>query len=360
MPRHATAPCRTRVRRPIVIGHRGASGYRPEHTLASYWLAIQQGADFIEPDLVSSKDGVLVARHENEISSTTDVAQRSEFRTRRATKEIDGRCVTGFFTEDFSLAELKSLRATERLPELRRANTRFDTWCAVPTLEEVIRLAKLGSQMHGRPIGVYPETKHPSYFAALGLALETPLVRTLHRHGYRGHDAPVFIQSFEVANLKQLHALTDLPLIQLIDAEGRPYDVRSSGDTRSYGDMTTRAGLSEIASYAAGVGVCKTLIFPLGSDGELLAPTELIPTAHATGLLVHAWTFRRENQFLPTDLRAGNPRAADFLAQSGDLVGECRRFLELGLDGIFSDNPDLAVAARNRFGPRTAPPTNVR
>jgi glycerophosphoryl diester phosphodiesterase len=336
-------------RLPIVIAHRGASGYRPEHTLAAYWLAIQLGADFIEPDLVSTKDGVLVARHENEIGSTTDVANHPEFAERHATKHVDGRSISGFFSEDFTLAELKTLRAKERLPALRPGNTAYDGRYTVPTLEEVIALAKLGSRLQRRVIGIYPETKHPSYFTSIGLSLEEPLLRTLQRHGYRGPQAPVFIQSFEVSNLQRLRQLTRLPLIQLIDAGGRPYDFTAAADSRSYADLTTPAGLAEIARYAAGLGVHKNLIIPRDASGRLIAPTGLIHDAHAAGLLVHAWTFRRENDFLPSDFRSGDPRQPNHAAAAGDLRAECTRFLAQGLDGLFCDYPDLARAARNTF-----------
>ncbi|HEY9862027.1 MAG TPA: glycerophosphodiester phosphodiesterase family protein, partial [Candidatus Obscuribacterales bacterium] len=224
---------------PIVIGHRGASGLRPEHTLAAYELAIAQGADYIEPDLVATKDGVLVARHENEISGTTDVAERPEFSDRKTTKTIDGVAYTGWFTEDFTLAELKTLRAKERIPGLRPGNTAFNGQFEIPTLQEVIDLAQRKSAELGRTIGIYPETKHPSYFDSIGLSLEEPLVETLNQNGYIGLNAPVFIQSFEVGNLQQLNQLTDVPLVQLFGgATDQPYDFVLQGDTRTYGDLT--------------------------------------------------------------------------------------------------------------------------
>jgi glycerophosphoryl diester phosphodiesterase len=334
-------------RPPIVIAHRGASGYRPEHTLASYWLAIRQGADFIEPDLVSTKDGVLVARHENEISQTTDVSEHPEFAARRATKQIDGRAVEGFFTEDFTLCELKTLRARERLPDLRPANTRFDRMSTIPSLHEIIALAQLASHVRGRAIGIYPETKHPTYFSSLGLALEPPLVRALHRSGYRGPHAAVFIQSFEVGNLQRLRHVTQLPLIQLLDASGQPYDLSVAGDSRSASDWVSPKGLAEIARYADGIGVNKTLILPQNAAGELQAPTALIDDAHAVGLRVHAWTFRRENFFLPLEFRRGGSGSMHEPSHIGDLKGELARFFELGLDGAFCDNPDLAVKTRD-------------
>jgi glycerophosphoryl diester phosphodiesterase len=327
---------------PIVIGHRGASGYRPEHTLASYQLAIEMGADFIEPDLVSTKDHVLVARHENNIKDTTDVADHPEFADREATKVIDGVSVSGWFTEDFTLAELNTLRAKERLPAVRPANTAFDGLYQVPTFQQVIDLAKR------RHVGIYPETKHPTYFRSVGLPLEEPLVQTLRANGYRGRNAPVFIQSFEVGNLQQLNRMTNVPLVQLIDATGKPYDFVVSGDPRTYADLVTPAGLAEVATYADGVGVNKDLIVPRDAQNRLLSPTTLVRDAHRAELLVHSWTFRRENTFLPEDFRQGNPASPVYLQATGDFPAELRLFYKLGLDGVFSDNPDVAVAVRHQ------------
>jgi glycerophosphoryl diester phosphodiesterase len=332
-------------RLPLVIGHRGASGYRPEHTLASYRLAIELGADYIEPDLVSTKDHVLVTRHENNIADTTDVAAHLEFASRRTTKTIDGTPVTGWFTEDFTLAELRTLRAKERLPDLRPANTAFDGLYPVPTFQEVIDLAKRAG------VGIYPETKHPTYFDSIGLSLEEPLLATLRANGLTGPRAKVFIQSFETANLKELHAKTRLPLVQLIDATGRPYDFVVAGDPRTYADLVTPAGLAEIATYADGIGPNKDLIVPRDSAGKLQTPTSLVRDAHRAGLVVHPWTFRRENSFLPLDFRQGNPASPEFLRAPGDLPAELRLFFRLGVDGVFSDNADVAVATRHRvFG----------
>jgi glycerophosphoryl diester phosphodiesterase len=332
---------------PIVIGHRGASGYRPEHTLAAYELAIDMGADYIEPDLVSTKDGVLVARHENDITGTTDVASHPEFAGRRATKTIDGVSVTGWFTEDFTLAELRTLRAKERLPDLRQTNTAFDGLYQIPTLDEVIALAKR------REVGIYPETKHPTYFDSVGLSLEEPLVAALRRAGLDRPRSPVFIQSFEVGNLKQLNGLTRVPLVQLLDATGKPYDFVVSGDPRTYADLATPEGLAEIATYADGVGVNKNLIVPRDAQNRLGTPTRLVRDAHHVGLIVHGWTFRRENSFLPEDFRAGNPASPVYLAATGDFPAELRLFYGLGIDGVFSDNPDVAVAVRAKeFGER--------
>ncbi|MEH2306143.1 glycerophosphodiester phosphodiesterase [Nostoc sp.] len=334
---------------PIIIAHRGASGYRPEHTLAAYELAIALGADYIEPDLVSTKDGVLIARHENEISETTDVASHTEFAYRRTTKIIDGESKTGWFTEDFTLAELKTLRAKERIGQLRSQNTAYDGLFEIPTLQEIIDLVKRNSAEINRPIGIYPETKHPTYFKSIGLALEPPLLATLTANGYEGANAPVFIQSFEVSNLQDLSTKTDLPLVQLLNNSGKPYDFVVSGDERTYADLVTASGLREIAKYAQAVGVHKNLLVPRDSSGKLrrckaacsqTLPTSLVTDAHTAGLLVHVWTFRNEDYFLPLDFQ-GNPQ------------GEYELFFSLGVDGVFSDYPDTASTVKEnlRFKP---------
>jgi glycerophosphoryl diester phosphodiesterase len=334
---------------PLVIAHRGASGERPEHTLEAYRLAIQQGADYIEPDLVITRDGVLVARHENEISGTTDVAYRREFANRRTTREIDGEEVTGWFTEDFSLEELRSLYARERLPELRPNNTAFDGRLRIPTLDEIIDLAEEMSRATSRRIGIYPETKHPSYFRSIGLPLEEPLVETLERRGLNVTDAPVFIQSFEVENLKRLAGMTPVRLIQLASPDGRPYDFTASGDERTYRQMMTADGLAEIASYAHGIGVHKDLVIPRDDRLNLLEPSSLVDDAHAAGLLVHVWTFRSENYFLPANLRTGDAASPEFLAEHGRALEEYRLYFEAGIDGVFSDFPAAAVSARRAY-----------
>ena len=322
------APSVAMAAEPLVIAHRGASGERPEHTLAAYQLAIDQGADFIEPDLVMTKDRVLVARHENEISGTTDVAACPEFAGRKTTKIIDGQSVTGWFTEDFTLAELKTLRARERLPQMR--STAFDGQFSIPTFAEVLALA-------GKRVGVYPEIKHGAYFAKLGLAMEKPLLAALKAHDYTRATDPVFIQSFEVGNLQALRKQTRLRLIQLIADEGGPAD----RPDMSYASMVTPAGLAQVARYANGVGAAKALIIPRGADGRSAAPTTLVADAHKAGLKVHVWTFRAENYFLPTELRKGaNP------VTHGDLASEIRQFFALGVDGVFSDFPAAAVMAR--------------
>ncbi|WP_315096662.1 esterase-like activity of phytase family protein [uncultured Cellulomonas sp.] len=333
-----------RVRAPragdiTVVGHRGASGYRPEHTLASYETAILQCADYIEPDLVPTKDGVLVARHENEISGTTDVAARAEFASRQTTKTIDGRAVTGWFTEDFTLAELKTLRAKERLPAVRPANTAFDGRYQVPTLDEVLDLARHSLTCDGQQVGVYPETKHPTYFDSIGLSLEEPLLAALRGDGLDSRHAPVIIQSFETTNLRELDRQTKVDLAQLVDCSGAPYDLVAAGDPRTYRDLVTPAGLKEIARYADGVGLCKDVMIPRNPDATLGTPTTVIRDAHRVGLEVHGWTFRRENQFLPAEFRSSADPAG-----VGDLAGEIRVFLKAGMDGLFSDNPDIAAA----------------
>jgi glycerophosphoryl diester phosphodiesterase len=312
--------------------------------LAAYALAIDQGADYIEPDIVSTKDGVLVARHENEIGGTTNVADRPEFASRRTTKVIDGVSLTGWFTEDFTLAELKTLRARERIPQLRPGNTAYNDQLEVPTLQEVIDLVQQKEAATGRTIGLYIETKHPTYFDSVGLSLEEPLVTALNTNGYSRADAPVFIQSFETGNLKQLDRLTDVRLVQLIAGSGSPYDLALAADTRTYADLVTTAGLAAIAAYADGIGPDKNRIVPRDANGALLDPTSLVDDAHALDLLVHPYTFRNENAFLPLDFRIG-----DVMATFGDFEAEYRLFFGLGIDGLFSDFPGSAVAVRNEL-----------
>ncbi|MEU0477657.1 glycerophosphodiester phosphodiesterase [Streptosporangium sp. NPDC006013] len=342
LPQSEPAIAEPRVREPIVIGHRGASAHRPEHTLLSYEAAIALGADYIEPDLVATKDHVLVARHENEIGATTDVENHPEFADRRTTKTVNGRSITGWFTEDFTLAELKTLRAEERIPDLRPGNAVFNGLAQIPTFDEVVELAR----RHG--VGVYPETKSPSYFDSIGLSLEEPLLEVLDRHGWSGSGAPVFIQSFETANLRELSRMTELPLIQLITAGGAPYDWIAAGDPRTYDTMVTPAGLREVAGYADGVGVDTRRIVPAGPDGRLLPPTTFVQDAHQAGLKVHAWTVRNENSHLPLDFRLGNPASPAFPRATGDVMGWLERLYRLGLDGVFADDPGMARAVRER------------
>ncbi|MFP5334580.1 MAG: glycerophosphodiester phosphodiesterase [Actinomycetes bacterium] len=330
---------------PLVIAHRGASGYRPEHTLAAYELAVRMGADYIEPDLVSTRDGVLVARHENEISGTTDVAERPEFADRRTTKTIDGVPLTGWFTEDFTLDELRTLRAVERLPEVRQENTVYDGLYEVPTFAEVLDLRARLSRELKREIGVYPETKHPTYFDEIGLSLEEPLVRELDRAGLNRPKAPVFVQSFETTNLKEMDAAgVRVALVQLISSSGAPYDLAAAGDETTYADMATAEGLKQISEYADGVGPEKSLVIPRNVDGSLGEPTDLVDDAHEAGIVVHPWTFRNENVFLPRDYWVGvDPTAY------GRAIAEQRAYLETGIDGFFTDNPDTGVESVRLF-----------
>jgi glycerophosphoryl diester phosphodiesterase len=322
-----------------IVGHRGASGYRPEHTLASYELAARMGADYVEPDLVTTKDGVLVARHEPEIGGTTDVASHPEFAGRKTTKSLDGVAVTGWFTEDFTLAELKTLRATERIPDIRQRNTIYNGKYQIPTFQEVIDLVKRLSRELHRDIGIYPETKHPTYFRKQGLPLEPKLVETLNRNGLNRPGAKVFVQSFEVGNLIELHKRLRVPLVQLTSATGAPFDFVASGDPRTYADITSAAGLKEVAKYAKGLGPDKNQIIPRDAAGFLTAPTTLVRDAHRAGLKVHPYTFRAENTFLPADFRSSADPAA-----YGDLFSEIAVFKATGIDGLFTDNTDIAVA----------------
>lgn len=331
---------------PLVIGHRGAAGYRPEHTLASYELAARMGADYIEPDLVSTKDHVLIARHENDITGTTDVADHPEFSSRKTTKSIDGVPVTGWFTEDFTVAEIKTLRAKERLPDLRQHNTLYDGMFQIPTFDEVLALRKKLSRELHREIGVYPETKHPTYFRSIGLGLEAPLVRALKSAGLDQATSPVFIQSFELTNLTDLRTSFKVKnkLVFLTGATGAPFDLSSTGDPRTYADLTTPNGLSGLAKIVNGIGPDKNQIIPRDVAGNLATPTNLVKNAHRAGLLVHPYTFRAENQFLPVDYRRGtNP--SDY----GRILAEMTTYLATGIDGFFTDQADIGVLARNTY-----------
>jgi glycerophosphoryl diester phosphodiesterase len=325
----------------LVIGHRGAAGYRPEHTLAGYTLAAEQGANYIEPDLVSTKDGVLVDRHEPEISTTTNVADKPQFAARKRTKTVDGVSLTGWFTEDFTLAELRTLRAKERIPAIRPQNVKYDGRYQVPTFQEVIDLSKRLTKRLKRPIGIYPETKHPTYFKGLGLALEPKLVKILKRNKLDGRKAKVFVQSFETAGLRQLNRQIDVPLVALL---GGPDEKPGDNLGTTYGKLSTAKGLKGLAKFADGVGPSKDAIFPLDANGRSKPATSFVRDAHKAGLLVHPYTFRRENVFLPLELRSSaDPN------QPGNLVGEITKYLKAGVDGFFTDNPDLgrkAVRAR--------------
>ena len=351
--------------RPLVVGHRGASGYLPEHTLEAYRKAIELGVDFIEPDLVVTRDGVLIARHEPMLSGTTDVADRPEFADRKTTRKVDGVDTTDWFAGDFTLAEIKRLRARQAMAERDQSmNGKLE----IPTFREVIDLAKAESARLGRAVGVYPETKHPTYHQEIGLPIEDRLLEMLAAEGWTEKDSPVIVQSFEVGNLKYLRGKTRVRLVQLIDADGvdkdggitlappyaQPYDFVAAGDKRTYTDLVSKAGLAEIARYADGVGPWKPYILSakqvdrdsdgkpddLNGDGKmderdrvLIAPTGLVQDAHAAGLFVHTWTFRSEPRRLVSDFK-------------DDPIAEYKAFYATGIDGLFSDFPDAAVKAR--------------
>ncbi len=351
---------------PLVIGHRGASGYLPEHTLESYKRAIEFGADFIEPDLVATSDGELIARHEPNITNTTDVADRPEFASRKTTKVVDGVSETGWFASDFTLAEIKTIRARQAFAERDQS---FNGKYQIPTLREVLDLAKTEGARVNRTIGVYPETKHPTYHNGLNLGLDDRLLAILSSYGYTQKSSPIIIQSFEVANLKYIRTKTQVRIVQLIDANDvdvngkislaapydKPYDFAVAKDPRTFVDMVTPAGLADIKQYADGIGPWKPYLIPskgtdangdgkaddVSGDGAvderdrtLLPATSVVKDAHAAGLFVHAYTFRNEARRLASDY-TGDPKA------------EYKRFYELGVDGLFSDFPDTALAARN-------------
>lgn len=351
--------------KPLVVGHRGASGYLPEHTLEAYRLAIAQGADFIEPDLVATKDGVLIARHEPMLGGTTDVSTRAEFAVRKTVRKVDGVDTNDWFAGDFTLAEIKTLRARQAMADRDQShNGKY----AIPTLQEVIDLAKAESARIGRTIGIYPETKHPIFHSAIGLALEDRLLAALTAAGWTEKTSPVIIQSFETANLKYLRTKTQLRLVQLVDADGvdkdggivlaapfdKPYDFVVTGDRRTFKDLVTLEGLKEISAYADGVGPWKPYLLAgkqmIGADGKpqdlngdgaiderdrvLIAPTNVIRDAHAVGLFVHTWTFRSEPKRLASSFK-------------GDPAAEYKAFFALGVDGLFSDFPDHAVKGRD-------------
>ncbi|MFB8105543.1 glycerophosphodiester phosphodiesterase [Streptomyces sp. NPDC056007] len=333
---------------PTVIGHRGASGYRPEHTLGSYQLALDLGAHIVEQDLVPTKDGHLVCRHENDITGTTDVADHPEFAGRKATKKIDGVSYTGWFTEDFTLAELRTLRAKERIPGNRPDNTLYDGRWTIPTFEEVLRWADQEGRKRGKPVWLYVETKHPTYFRSLGLGLEEPLARLLRRFGRDRKNSPLILQSFEPGSVQRLARLVDTPRIVLLSGPTtRPWDFVESGDPRTVADLVTPAGLKWIASYAQGIGPTLDLVIPKDASGRLTRPTTLVKDAHARGLLLHPYTLRNENSFLPADFRRGtDPNAY------GDVFGGAAAYFATGIDGIFSDQPDTALLAAADFNGR--------
>lgn len=334
-----------------VIGHRGAPALRPEHTLASYQKAIDDGADIIEPDLVSTKDGVLVARHENEISGTTNVVDVPGFAGRKTTKTIDGQSITGWFTEDFTLGELKTLRARERIPSIRPNNTTYNDQFDIPTLDEIIALARDQSAKLGRNIGIYPETKHPTYFKSIGLPLEDKLIDGLRADAFTASRTTVYIQSFEVANLKAIRnkigsSQPNWKLVQLMGTSSQqPYDFVVAKDSRTFHDMMTSQGMRDIAAYANGVGPDKNSIMGLDANGQLTDPTDLIRNAHNAGLVVHPYTFRPENTFLPPSLRSG----ADNTRNVNGSITEIQAFLRAGVDGFFTDDPAVGRQAVSTF-----------
>ena len=347
----------------LVIAHRGASGYLPEHTLEAYAKAIELGADFIEPDVVATKDGVLIARHEPMLGATTDVADRAAYADRRRTRRIDGIEITDWFACDFTLEEIRQLRAKQPMPERDQAmNGAFQ----IPTLKEVIDLAKSKSAQLGRDVGVYPETKHPTFHQEVGLKLEDRLLELIQAAGWTEPASPVIVQSFEVGSLKYLRSKTRVRLVQLIDADDvdkagsivltpprdRPYDFIVANDPRTFKDLVSTAGLAEIKTYADGVGPWKRYIIAakqidgdgkpddLNGDGKiderdrvLLPPSSLVKDAHDVGLFVHTWTFRNEPRRLASDFK-------------DDPVLEYKMFYALGVDGVFSDFADTALKAR--------------
>lgn len=336
--------------RPLVLGHRGACAHRPEHTLASYARAIADGADFVEPDLVPTRDGVLVARHENNIAETTDVAAHPEFAARKATKTIDGTAVTGWFSEDFTLAELKTLRCKERLGAFRPESQAYDGEFQIVTFEEMIDFVGAEAAARGRVVGMIPEIKHSTYFAGIGLPLEDRFLQVLRAHSYL-KTAPVIVQSFEIANLKALHPrladMANVRLMQLTQNSAVPADRAAAGDMRSWGERLTSSGIADVASYAHFIAPYFRDIIPQGADGRLTTPTPLADSSHRAGLLVGTWTFRPENRFIAADFRDS---AGDGARNPAGSVAEIRRYLEVGVDAFFTDDPALGRLAVDAVG----------
>ncbi|MFF3364737.1 glycerophosphodiester phosphodiesterase [Streptomyces misionensis] len=331
---------------PTVIGHRGASGYRPEHTFGSYELALDLGADIVEAgDLCPTRDGHLVCRHEPEIGGTTDVADHPEFAGRKTTKVLDGVPTTGWFTEDFTLAELKTLRAIERIPANRPHNTLYNGRWEIPTFEEVLVWQDEQTRKRGKQVWIYPETKHPTYFRKLGLGLEERVAKLLRKHGKDGRNSPVILQSFEPTSIERLNRLVDNPLVVLLStADSRPWDFVETGDPRTVADLITPKGLREIAGYAQGIGPTLDLVIPRKADGTLAEPSSLVADAHRVGLILHPYTMRNENPFLPAEFRKSG--AADGY---GDAFGAFKAYFETGIDGVFTDNADTGILARTDF-----------
>ena len=316
---------------PTIVAHRGASGHRPEHTFGSYQLALDMGADVIEQDLVPTKDGHLVCRHEPEIGGTT--------------KTVDGKKLTGWFTEDFTLAELRTLRAKERLPEVRQHNTVYDGRWEVPLFEDVLKWARREGERRGRPVWLHIETKHPTYFRKLGLELEPRLAKLLREYGRDRKDSPNFVQSFEPSSIKKLKGLVSCPGVCLLDAlDTQPYDFVEAGDPRTVADLVKPEGLAWMAEFADGIGPWTDLVIPTKEDGGLAEPTTLVRDAHAQGLILHPYTMRNENVHLPADFRKGTDDA-----DWGDVFGAFRTYLETGIDGIFTDFPDTGLLAVEEF-----------
>ncbi|WP_046726654.1 glycerophosphodiester phosphodiesterase [Streptomyces humi] len=332
--------------KPTIIGHRGSSGYRPEHTFGSYDLALDLGADIVEAgDLVPTKDGHLVCRHEPEIGGTTNVADHPEFADRRTTKTLDGVPTTGWFTEDFTLAELKTLRAIERIPANRPHNTLYNGRWEIPTFEEVLKWQDEQTRKRGKQVWIYPETKHPTYFRRLGLGLEERVAKLLRKHGKDKRNSPVILQSFEPTSIQRLNTLVDNPLVVLLSAANtQPYDFVATGDPRTVADLITPKGLREIAGYAQGIGPTLDLVIPKDANGDLTKPSTLVADAHKVGLILHPYTMRNENPFLPPAFRKGS--AADAY---GNVFPVFQAYFETGIDGVFTDNADTALLARADF-----------
>jgi glycerophosphoryl diester phosphodiesterase len=334
-----------RRHRVLVIGHRGAWGYRPEHTADGYRLAFRIGADIVKPDVVLTKDGVPIDRNSPDLTVATDIAKHPEFAARRTTKVLDGVPTTGWFAEDFTLAEIKTLRCTERMADLRPANTRFDGRFPILTIQEVIDLVRVEGRRHGRRLGIAPDVKRPTYYRSMGLSVEDRFVAVLRRNGltHGNGDVAVYPQSFEPSCLQRLDRMVRLPLVQLIDEVGAPYDFVAAGDPRKFTDLVTPAGLRFVSGYADAASINKDLIIPRDATGHLTTPTTVVRDAHRAGLKVHVWRFCDENTFLPADFRIGTDPAGH-----GDFAAEYRRYLATGIDAFVSDFPDAAAAAVHR------------
>ncbi len=338
------------IKEPIVIAHRGASGYRPEHTLEAYKLAIEQGADFIEPDLVLTKDGIFIARHENEIGSTTNVADHPEFADRKTTKSVEAPPHEGWYSEDFTLAELKTLRSKERLPQFRPQNTEYDNQFDVPTLEEIIDFTREQSKIHNRPIGLYIELKHPAYFSGIDLPMEEAFLKVLEDKQLNAleGDIPIYIQCFWPQSLMQMRDKTELPLVYLFSSQSPPEEILKANGLSDWSQMYSAEGLKRISSFADGVGPSLDLVLPSIVEGERVEST-LIADAHEAGLKVHAWTLRSENMALPEAYRKGDPSQADYAIQTGNIAQLASDLFAADIDGLFSDNPDIIVQVRDEL-----------